>query len=137
MSEEELKAIWYFQEISDNKYDTENWYIVENLIDRLQKELEQEKEKNKELEKNNKIIAQIYRDDLPKDTEYIIITKPNFERIYKLEYISVDKIRNKIKELEEIEQKDSVINENGVCCVPAYWLAKLQKEVLEDLIKEK
>ena len=40
MSEEELSAIWYFQEILDNKYDTENWYIVENLIDRQQKELD-------------------------------------------------------------------------------------------------
>ena len=127
MSEEELEAIWYFQEILDNKYDTENWYIVENLIDRLQKELEQEKEKNKELEKNNKIIAQIYRDDLPKDTEYIIITKPNFERIYKLEYISVDKIKDKIKEFEE-KEKESNTDRVSPFTYGKYFLEDLLKE---------
>ena len=50
LSEEELSAIWYFQEISDNKYDTENWYTIENLIDRLQKELEKAKDLNEELQ---------------------------------------------------------------------------------------
>ena len=41
MSKEEKKAIWYCSEILDaNENDIEQWKIVENLIDRLQKELE-------------------------------------------------------------------------------------------------
>lgn len=68
--------------------------------------------------------------------ENIFINGISLEEYIKENYVSKDKIKDKIKEFEEIEQKDSVINENGVCCVPAYWLAKLKKEVLEDLLKE-
>ena len=48
MSKEEKKAIWYCSEILDaNENDIEQWKIVENLIDRLQKELEYYKEKER------------------------------------------------------------------------------------------
>lgn len=61
MTEEEKEAIWYCSEIlADNKNDIEHWKIVENLIDKLQKELEEKTtilmagaDKVKQLEKEN------------------------------------------------------------------------------------
>lgn len=61
MSEEENDAMWYCAEIlADNKNDIEHWKIIENLIDKLQKELEEKTtmlmagaDKVKQLEKEN------------------------------------------------------------------------------------
>ena len=46
MSEEEEKAIWYFSEVLVYENDMEQWKIVENLIDKLQKENQELKEDN-------------------------------------------------------------------------------------------
>lgn len=42
MSEEEQEAIWYCSEIlADNENDIEHWKTVENLIDKLQKRIDE------------------------------------------------------------------------------------------------
>ena len=45
MTDEEKEAMWYCTEIlADNKNDIEHWKIIENLIDKLQKENKELKE---------------------------------------------------------------------------------------------
>ena len=116
MSEEENKAIWYFGEVLTYEFDYEQWKIIENLldrlqiqveesekalvrerefknkeIDRLQKELEQEKEKNK------KLIAGKFREIADKNS-YI-----------KDMYVSKDKIKEQIKVFKKEGSQTSLI----------------------------
>lgn len=51
MSEEEDLAMWYFGEVLVDENDIEHWKIVENLIDKLQQELD----------KKDKIIKNAFR----------------------------------------------------------------------------
>ena len=74
MSEEEKKAI---EEFKETKFmltleQEENFDILLNLIDRLQKELEQEKEKNKYLENENKRIKKDLNNALNYSKEFTI-----------------------------------------------------------------
>ena len=75
MSEEEGKAIWYFSEVLVDENDMEQWEIVENLIDKLQKENERlNSEINQRIKlklENEKIGDELYRkiDKLQKENE--------------------------------------------------------------------
>ena len=108
MSEDEKKAIEHLNKIksygmimglkADSDID-----IVLNLIENNKKELEQEKEKNKELEKENWIMRTVDK-----------------------QYVSKDKIRDKIKEIENSEF--STEEERDCQC---YGI-----DILQELIKE-
>lgn len=41
MSEEEKKAIWYFSEVLTYEEDKEQWKVIENLIEKQQKEIKE------------------------------------------------------------------------------------------------
>ena len=123
MSEEEKKAIEYWKRDIEfyhcnTQLASEHYaQIILNLIEKQQKELEQEKEKNKGLETDNI--------DLKKKNRLIA---ENLSR----SYISKDKIKEKIKELkEEIKlarkEKDLVIVAE----------LELQVDILKQILKEK
>lgn len=123
MSEEEiiefLKTDIAFNEQEKNKR-TEMWVSFEkatlDLIDKLQEE-------NKYLKQRNKVI-EIITNDLPSDTEFVIMTRKGFENHPTCDYISKVKIRDKIKELKIKRGKSgSSIYGYGI-----YFLEELLKE---------
>lgn len=123
MSEEEKKAIEYWKRDIEfyhcnTQLASEHYaQIILNLIEKQQKELEQEKEKNKGLETDNIDLKEKNR-----------LIAENLSR----SYISKDKIKEKIKELkEEIKlarkEKDLVIVAE----------LELQVDILKQILKEK
>lgn len=108
MNEKEKNAIIYFDDILTNKCDVEFWKRVKNLIEKQQKEIE-------ELKK-------------PK---YIIDCKTNTITKLTNDFISKNKIREKI---EEIENRRI---EEGKCELAIYGFQRDAKiEVLQELLEE-
>ena len=100
MSEEEaieiskdfIKVILHTREYetSKSKYTVTTYArAIEKLLDLYDKE----KEKNK--------VIEIFRNDMPEDTEIVCMRKEDFERNFGNEYISKDKIKAKIKKIEK------------------------------------
>ena len=75
----------------------ESELLLANKFQKANIELNKEKEKNKAIE--------IYRKDMPDDTELIIMRKDDFDRNFGSDYISKDKIREKIEECNKLRQK--------------------------------
>ena len=108
MSEEEKKAIEYLKNRLEILHNNTQWAtennikVVLNLIEKQQKEIEELKEKNASLQKEIKLMKSININD---------------------NYISKDKVKNKIKELENL-YKDK------------YFHIDYVKEILEKLLEE-
>lgn len=71
----------------------ETGIMIKDRIEYWQNKYFEEKEKNK--------LLKSYSTNLPENVEMILLTKNDFERNISTDYISKDKIRGKIKELEE------------------------------------
>lgn len=85
-------------------------YICEDkdvAIETLLTAYEKEKEKNKEIEeeieelKRKERLIKTYKGNLPEDVEFICLCKSDFERNISDDYISKDKIKAKIEEVEQ------------------------------------
>ena len=111
MNEEEKKAIDYFENIEFNEY--EWWHLTgdgyvdhdENELKKAQllilKLIEEQQKEIEDLEIKTKVVTAYHCDNLPTDVKMIILSKTDFERNINNDYICKDKIREKIKELED------------------------------------
>ena len=105
----------------------------------LAEELEKERQKNKELEKQLNCKKEFTK-YLPKDTEFIILTKPDYDRqqeelqdkVFELQY-RIDKIKKYIEETRESDS--STILPSGKTTDIEYCLVVL--EDIEDLLNGK
>lgn len=109
MNEEEKQVIEELKEeinkpleVPEDKFDTfilyniENAKILLNIVNKQQKEIE-------ELKKVIKMVEVYKAYGIPEDVEMVIMRKDDFLRNTNNEFISKDKIREKIKELEQIQ----------------------------------
>lgn len=92
-----------------------DYLAIQGLLDLYNKQ----KEKNKAIE--------VARKDLPKDVELVVVTKEDFEINFGSEYISKDKIKAKIEELENIK-----------LCGDKFYkhLTEMKIKVLQELLEE-
>lgn len=92
---------------------------------KLRVELEKEKNKNK--------VIEIFRKDMPKDTAIICMRKKDFEKKFKGDYISKNKIRKKINECRKLlycYEKDLYVDKGSMSCIIA------QISILQSLLEE-
>ena len=130
MTEEEIKAIEFLRKRQEFMYSEpkcvttleESIDTLLNLIDKQQKEIDTHIEtendyehelarKDEEIEKLKQIIKaeKIIEENLPEETEVIVMLKKDFIRNFGNDYISKDKIREKIKEYKEKYYPDVAI----------------------------
>ena len=107
MSEEEI--------IDKINYMINNWHrsVLEIKVEWIQGILDlynKEKEKNKELKSMKYHIEKFREQNLSNEIDYVIALKSNFMPYLKTDYISKNKIRKKIEELESIEPADDDYN---------------------------
>jgi hypothetical protein len=100
--------------------------FILNKYDIQQKELEQEKEKNTELEEFNEHIKIFREKNLSSEIDYVIALKSNFMGYLKTDYVSKDKIR------EELIELDNMKVDGEVFTTAVNFAKKILKELLEE-----
>ena len=113
MSEEEKKAIEYIKEFKNEVFEgvgnksimAKNIDILLNLIEKLQKEIKHQKQQRKYWRDNfyeQQEEIEVLKEDLDKKVKALDIAMSNPD------YISKDKIREKIEQLKEIADEDNL-----------------------------
>jgi len=131
MSEEEIIKVLEDRLENSNQYvlyhswvGTECFEAIQGLLDLYNKE----KEKNKELEEFGEHIKIFREKNLSSEIDYVIALKSNFMGYLKTDYVSKDKIRETIKELEG--QEIWYIQNKGLD--ELYGRIDMLKELLEE-----
>lgn len=126
MTKEEQEAIMYLKQCVIRKIPIPeegiSWLIIAlNLIDKQQKEIEELKNMIK--------VVNIAREDIPNETDFIVLTKKSFEKNYN--YISKDKIRERIDELYVLHKSYLKIPDiSGAILLEG--IIKMMEELLEE-----
>lgn len=163
MTEEENKAIWYFSELLACEEDEEYWKVIENLIDKKQKQIEQLANGIRVLGTNPDITTEeIIKEftEKPITEEYMKKFKSSYiskdevlkalgyeendeeyERLYNKEDLILSLIRTINEECDRLEDIEDQKVEVAVAFIEEkrdkYWKDKIEKELLEPINKER
>lgn len=126
MTEEEFEE--KYKEVIDIINNTHTSLMVEDFVEDMYLKIKRQQKEIEELKKVIKIV-EIYKSyGIPEDAEMVIMRKDDFLRNTNNEFISKDKIRAKIKEIENVET-DKISRE-------AYNRAEFTIEILLELLEE-
>lgn len=109
MSEKEDKALWYFSEVLTYEVDKKQWKVIENLVEKQKKEIEElETRLQEEIYEKCELKTELYLKSISKDKIREAIKNREIE-LYadnpENDFIPYDKVIDTLKELLEEKYK--------------------------------